>query len=124
MLDVTGAHFKPILPAYILNKDCSSQYYFVGDSCKNCTDNSWARVGIESLVSRNKDSIWSNNYSTKGLCKGIRVRYICGGSAAGFIYPICVIISSLSKDEIQQKEFVVIPIEGFSINGYIDLKNK
>ena len=26
--NVTGSHFRPMLPAYILNEDCSSQYYF------------------------------------------------------------------------------------------------
>ena len=28
--DITGAHIKPIFPAFILNKDDSSQYYFTG----------------------------------------------------------------------------------------------
>ena len=63
-LRVTSAHFKPIFPAYILNEDCSSQYYFVSNSGKDSQNNIWARVITESLVNRNKDSIWSNINST------------------------------------------------------------
>ena len=28
--EVNGAHFKHVPPAYILNVDCTSQYYFIG----------------------------------------------------------------------------------------------
>ena len=28
--DVTGAHFKPVESTYLLNEDCSSQYYCSG----------------------------------------------------------------------------------------------
>ena len=69
---VTGTHFKPTLPAYFLNEDYSSQYYFAGNSGKDSQNNSWARV--TTLVNRNKDSIWSSIDSTEGVCKGIRVK--------------------------------------------------
>ena len=120
MLNVTGAHFKPIFHAYILNEDCTSQYYFAGTS----SNYKWARVTKNTIQNRNKDSMWSNTDSIDGICKGIRVKYACGGSAAGFLYPICIIISGLSKDEMPKEEFVVIPIEGLSINGHVDPRNK
>ena len=33
-------------------------------------------------------------------------------------------VSGLSKDELPNEEFVVVPIEGLSINGHIDPRNK
>ena len=54
----------------------------------------------------------------------MRVKYTCGGSVAGFLYPMCVIISGLSKDELQKEECVVIPIKGLSINGIIDPRDR
>ena len=41
-----------------------------------------------------------------------------------FLYPICIVISGLSTDELKKVEFVVIPIEGLSINGHIDPRNR
>ena len=64
MLDVIGVHFKPIFPAYILNEDYSSQYYFAGNCGKDSQNNNWSRVTTESLVNRNKYSTWSNINST------------------------------------------------------------
>ena len=84
MKDITGTHFKPIFPAFILNEDCSSQYYFAGITLNDTENNRWARVTIDTLLNRNKDSICSNNDTTEGVCKGIRVKYVCGGSAAAF----------------------------------------
>ena len=45
---VTGAHFQPIKPAYILNGDCSSQYYCSGISSGDSGNNKWSRVTTES----------------------------------------------------------------------------
>lgn len=57
MKNITVSHFKPISPAYLLNEDCSSQYYFSGLTRNNYMNNGWYRVTTESLVSRNKDII-------------------------------------------------------------------
>ena len=56
-----------------------------------------------------------------GVCKIIRVKYACGGSAAGFVSPICIIALQLSKEEFPSNNFVVVRIEGLSINSHIDL---
>ena len=39
------------------------------------------------------------------------------------MYPIVIIASSLSKYEFSSNGFVVVPIEGLSINSYIDPYN-
>ena len=49
MKDVTCAHFRPIFPAYILNEDFISQYYFADTTINDQGYNSWARVQIKSL---------------------------------------------------------------------------
>ena len=42
----TGSHFKLINTAYLLNKDCSSKYYF-SDVKKNTLNNGWSSVTTE-----------------------------------------------------------------------------
>ena len=56
--------------------------------------------------------------------KGIRIKYTCGGSAAEFLYPICIIVSGLSKDELLNDQFFIVLIIGLSINGHIGPINK
>ena len=87
-------------------------------------NNGWAHVNTKSLEDRNKDLMWTGGEYNKGVCKGIRVKYECGGSAAGFLYPICITVSRLSKDELQKDEVVVFPIEWQYINGHIDPRNR
>ena len=87
-------------------------------------NNGWSRVKTASLKSKNKDSMWSSNETTEGFCEGIRVNYACGDSSTGFIYSIYIMVLSLSKDKLQNDEFVVIPIEGLSMNGHIDPRNE
>ena len=111
MKEVTGAHFKTIFPAYIFNEDCSLQYYYVDTDQNDNINNGWARVKTASLKSRNNDSMWSNNETPEGVYKGIYVKYACGGSPAGCIYPICIMVSDLSKDELQNNDFVVIQLK-------------
>ena len=47
-----------------------------------------------------------------------------GGSAGGFIYPVVIVLSGLSKDELPNNDFLVVQIEGLSVNGHIDPMNK
>ena len=51
---ITGAHFKPIHPAFLLNKDCSIQYYFSGTVRNDPFNNGWSRVKEDSLLTRGK----------------------------------------------------------------------
>ena len=102
---ITGTHVKPIFPAYFLNKYCSSQYSFAGTTMKHRTKNGWARVKTASLLNRNKGSICFNIDTKEGVCKCIRVKYECSGAAPGFIYPICVNVSGLSKEELTTEDF-------------------
>ena len=120
----TGAHHKPVNPAYLLNEDCSSQYYFAGTSRKDNINNAWARVTEESLINQNKYSMWCEDDDDSGICKGIRVKFLCGGSTAGFIYPICIIESQLSIGKFPSNDFVVVPVEGLLINDHIDPRNR
>ena len=46
-----------------------------------------------------KDCIWKNDPHGDIACKGIRVKFSCGGSAAGCVYPIVIVVSNLSNDE-------------------------
>ena len=121
---VTGNHFKPIHPAYLLNEDCSSQYYFCGTAKNDSANNGWSRVDTDSLIARKKDAIWSPDESKNIVCKGIRIKFACGGSGGGFMYPICILVSNLSKSELPMDEFSVVPIQGLSINGHIDPRNE
>lgn len=52
------------------------------------------------------------------------MKYACGGSSAGCICPIWIVVSGLLKDELPNDDFVVIHIEGLSINGHIDPRNR
>lgn len=124
MKDVTGAYFKPLFPAYVLNNNCSPQYYFSGTINGDHINNQWACLTTQLLTSINMDSMRSNNDNNEGVCEGIRVKYACGRSAVGFIYSIYIIASGLSKDELPIDEFFVILIEGLSTNGHIDPRNK
>ena len=57
------------------------------------------------------------------VCKGIRIKFSCGGSAAGFVYPISIGVTNLSKEELPNDQWLVIPIKGLSINGHINPRN-
>jgi len=56
--------------------------------------------------------------------KGIRVKFACGGSAGGFVYPICVVVSNLTQAEFPSDDFKVVPVKGLSINGHINPRSK
>ena len=121
---VTGTHVKPIHPVYLLNEDCSSKYDFDGIIVNNKGSNEWARVKTKSLTDRNNDCMWSHNDSTEGVYTGISISFAYGGSAAGFLYNIFIIISGLSAEELRTDNFVVVSIEGLSIDGHIYPRNK
>ena len=121
---VIGAHIKPIHPAYLLNEDCSSQYYYAGTATDSKKQSKLARATTQTLLDRNKSSIWRNADTEDRTCKGIRVKFACGGSAGGFVYPVVIVLSGLSKDELPNDDFLVVPIEGLSVNGHIDPRNK
>ena len=120
MKRVTGSHFKPILPAFLLNEDSSSQYYFSDSARNDCANSGWSRVKDDSLKTRGKDSLWTTGNNDKHPSSGIRVKFACGGSAGGFLYPICVLVSNLSSQELPSEDFHVYPIPGLAINGHID----
>ena len=63
-------------------------------------------------------------WKKQGVYKGVRVKYAYGGSAAGCLYLICIVVSGPSKDELKKDEFMVVNIEGLSSNDHIDPRNK
>ena len=97
MKNIAGSHFKPISLAYLLNDDCSSQYYFSGLSKNDYMNDEWSRVTTKSLASRNNDAIWTSDDQSDNICKDIRIKLACGGSAVGCVYPIVIVVSDLSK---------------------------
>ena len=58
------------------------------------------------------------------ICKGIRIKYACGGSAAGLIYPIYIFVSNLSKAEFPNEQFVIVPINGLTTTNDVDPRCK
>ena len=40
------------------------------------------------------------------------------------MYPLVIVLSGLSKDELPNDDFLVVPIEGLNVNGHIDPRNK
>ena len=120
----TGTHVKPILPAFLLNEDCTSQYYFSGTVKGDPKNNGWSRVTEDSLLSRGTDSVWNDAKIDNKMARSIRVKFACGGSGGGFLYPICILVSNLSKEQLPNSEFKVIPIAGLTVNGHIDARSR
>ena len=104
---VTNTRVEPLKPHYLLNTDCSSMYYFAGVKINNKHSNCWSRVCRDSLRVRNKSSYWVDSADSEEICKGIRVKFACGGCAAGYIFPICIQVSGLTKTEMPDDEFLV-----------------
>ena len=46
------------------------------------------------------------------------------GSVTSFVYPICTVISHISKQELPNDDFVGVPIKVLPINGYIDPRSE
>ena len=121
---VTNTIVEPLNPNYLLTTDCSSLYYFAGVKVNNKKSNCWSRVCRGSLKVRNKSSYWVDSADSEEICKGIRVKFACGGCAAGYILPICIQVSGLTKTEIPDNEFLVFEISGMSINGDMDISSE
>ena len=87
-------------------------------------DNSYSIVKVASIEDRNMSSIWINSDPTEEPCGGVRVKFARGGSAAGFVYPICILISGLTDSEMPSKYLDVVKLKGLGINGRIDPRNE
>ena len=74
----------------------------------------------DTLVARGKDAVWTPDSTKNKIGKVIRVKFACGSSAAGFLYPIVIQVSNLSTDEMPTDDFVVVPIPGLTVSGNID----
>ena len=109
-MDTIGANVKTISTTFLLNNYYSNQYYFAGTPNNDIYNNGWSRVKEESLINRNKDSTWCDDDDLGGVGKGIKMKYMCGDSTARFIYSICIIVSSLSKEEFPSNDFIVVSV--------------
>ena len=87
-------------------------------------NNGWSRVKNESLSNRSKDAVWAPDQNNNNVCKGIRVKFACGGAAGAFIYSIGILVSGLSSNEFPSNDFKVIPVKGLSINAHIDPRSE
>ena len=67
--------------------------------------------------------MWKKSESHNDISAGVRVKFACGGSADGYIYPIVILVSGLSDTENPNENFIVVPVEGMIINGHINPRN-
>ena len=54
------------------------------------------------------------------MFKSIRVQFACDGSGGGLLYPICILVSNISKEHMSKADFNVVPVEGLTVNGHLD----
>lgn len=109
--------------AFLLNEYYSSQYFNSGITPNTNRYQSNSRVNVYAIDDRNQNSIWINNESSEEPCKEVRIKFACEGSGVGYVYPICVLISRLSDNEMLSRCFIVAHTEGLQINGMIDHRN-
>jgi len=70
IIKVTGINFGPINPAFLLNEDCSSQYYYVRVTPQTSKDESYCWVKSTSIDGCNKSSIWTKSESHNEIGTG------------------------------------------------------
>ena len=121
---VNGTNFGPINTAFLANEDYSNQYYYAGAAPSTSKDESYSQVRSKSLDDRNKSSMWTKSTSNNEIGVGVRVKFSCGGSAGGYIYPIFILVPGLSDAEMPSDNFIVVPVEGMTTNGHIDPRNR
>ena len=68
--------------------------------------------------------MWYPDYSTNSIWKDNLVKFSCGGSAFGFMHPICLLIGNLSKEELPSNDFAVTSTKGLTINGHNDPRSE
>ena len=78
-----------------MNTDGTSVYYYAGIAPDAKKSHCWDRVHVDSTLSdnRNKKSVWKHTDDNEGSCKGLRVKYHLGSSAAGSLLPTVIIFS-------------------------------
>lgn len=87
-------------------------------------DESYSRVKYQSINDHSKSSMWTKFKSNNEISTCTTVKFACGGSAVGYIYPIVILVSRLSDVEMPNNNFIVVPVEGMKINFHVDLINK
>lgn len=122
--NVTGTYVQHINPVFVLKEYCSSQCFCSDVAPNNNNDSTYTILEVDTIDDCNISSICIHNDSFEEPCSGLRVKFACGGSAAVFICPIYISISSLSDSEIPSEELIVVPINWLGVNGMIDPMNK
>ena len=61
-------------------------------------------------------NVWRNSKSPEASTKKITVNFYCGGSVAGFLFPIYMLVTGLVTKELPDEEFIMIAIEVLSIH--------
>ena len=115
---------KPIEPFQTGNCDMTSMFVWEGTASENQSSNNWARVSTESQAKgeRSVTSYYVDSEEVK--CNGLTVKWCDGIFASGHLLPSVSIFGGLSETEMPLDTFMVIEVEGMSVNANLDTRNK
>ena len=68
--------------------------------------------------------MWKRSDDNEGSCKGLRVKYHLGSTAAGSLLPIVIIYSGFNDLEMPKEDFYVCEIPGMTVNAHLDIRNQ
>ena len=68
--------------------------------------------------------MWKHSDDNEGSCKGLRVKYHLGSTAAGSLLPTVIIYSGFNDTEIPNEDFYVCQIPGLAVNAHLDIRNQ
>ena len=68
--------------------------------------------------------MWKHSDDNEGSCKGLRVKYHLGTTAAGSLLPTVLIYSGFNDTEMPKEDFYVCGIPGMTVNAHLDIRNQ
>ena len=101
-------------------------YYQISIVCDDDRNSHrWVRNRAENLEydSRNRSSTWKNTNELESTRQGLCIKFGMDSLACGALFPIVIVYSGLTKEEMPEDEFNVIPIPGLTINAHLNIRN-